>query len=178
MITLLVAMDENHLIGDGNRLPWHLPGELKLFRKRTLGGAVIMGRKTFESLPCYKKDKPVLDGRANFVVTRNAAELSKTHPAVDSEGPFFVESIEAALEVAREKCPEFSREFFIIGGRQIYALALESKLIDRMFITHVKGEHAGDVYFPELGDEWIGRPDIETKTYDVYEYVRRPDFQG
>ena len=175
MITLLVAMDENHLIGAGDKLPWHLLGELKLFRKRTLGGTVIMGRKTFQSLPCYKKENPVLDGRANIVISRDAEKLAEKFPAKTEEGPFFANSLEQAIQIAREKCPDFAQEIFIIGGKQIYALALESDIIDRMFITHVKGIFTGDVYFPEISDQWIGRPYIENKTYDIYEYVRRPN---
>ena len=175
MITLLVAMDENHLIGAGDKLPWHLPGELKLFRKRTLGGTVIMGRKTFQSLPCYKKENPVLDGRANIVISRDSQKLADKFPAKSEEGPFFASSLEDAIVTTREKCTDFAQEIFIIGGRQIYQLALESNLVDRMFITHVKGSFQGDVYFPEISDQWIGRPDIENKTYDVYEYVRRPN---
>ncbi|MBT3277835.1 MAG: hypothetical protein HN909_08415 [Phycisphaerales bacterium] len=175
MITLIVAMDEGHLIGRGNELPWHLSGDLRRFRQITMGGVLIMGRKTWQSLP---GSKPYLDGRINCVITRDPAKYESSTDGCDEEcGPFFFDSIEAAVAFSRETIQKMTREIFIMGGREIYAMALASGVVDRMLITHVKGTHDGDVYFPEIGDEWVGRLDYEDKReglFEVLDYVRRP----
>ncbi|MCD4825371.1 MAG: dihydrofolate reductase [Phycisphaerae bacterium] len=173
MNTLLVAMDEEHLIGRGDELPWKLPEDLRLFRKRTMGNTLIMGRKTWQSLP---GDKPYLDGRINFVITyepdRWREELGdKIHPTF---GPHFADTIELAISTAHRQFPEFVSEFFIVGGRRIYELAMRRNLVDRMFITHVKGKHIGDVYFPDIGDEWVGRSEHQTDDFEIMEYVKKP----
>ena len=158
MVTLLVAMDEAGLIGDGNRLPWQLAGELKIFRERTLGGVILMGRKTWQSLPKWR-ERPYLDGRVNVVVTSEPARWRDeiADKATEAEGPIFVESIQAGLEAANQYWSQQTQQpgeagllslgvlgdVFVIGGRTIYKQALEAGVVDRMFITHVAGEHKG-----------------------------------
>ena len=176
MITLIVAMDEAHLIGRGNELPWQLSGDLRRFRQITMGGVLIMGRKTWQSLP---GSKPFLDGRVNCVITRDPAKhtAAVADTRDDECGPFFFDSIDAAIAFSRDGLAMMTREIFLMGGREIYTAALEAGVIDRMLITHVKGTHEGDVYFPEIGDEWVGRLDYEDKReglFEVLEYVRRP----
>lgn len=168
-------MDENRLIGRGDELPWHLPGDLKRFRRRTMGHTLIMGRKTWQHLPTKQ---PYLDGRVNFVITYEpqkwASQIEgKTH---DPEGPHFVDTIELAIATAQREFPEYVGEIFIVGGRQIYDIALRRNLVDRMIITHVAGKHIGDVYFPEFGSEWVGRNESKTKNkdYEIIEYVKKP----
>ncbi len=180
MITLIVAMDEAHLIGRGNELPWQLSGDLRRFRQITMGGVLIMGRKTWQSLP---GSKPFLDGRVNCVITRDPAKhtAAVADTRDDECGPFFFDSIDAAIAFSRDGLAMMTREIFLMGGREIYTAALEAGVIDRMLITHVKGTHEGDVYFPEIGDEWVGRLDYEDKReglFEVLEYVRRPKEQS
>lgn len=165
-------MDEDGLIGRGNELPWHLPEELDHFRRTTLGGAVIFGRATWESMT----DKPPrLDGRVNFVVTRKPADWQAklANAGFDPTfGPHFVDTIELAITRAKREFPEYVENVFLLGGRQIYELALRRNLIERMLISHVKGKHIGDVYFPPIGPEWTPRTVSRYKTFDVVEYTK------
>lgn len=175
MITLVAAMDEDRLIGRGTELPWHVPEDLRLFRKRTMGGTLIMGRATWQHLP---GNTAYLDGRVNFVVTRSPTERQanvERNGRFDTTcGPHFVDTIELAVSRARREFPEYVGEFFLIGGREIYELALRRNLVDRMVITHVAGKHMGDVYFPDFGGEWVGRSELEGEGFEIIEYVRRP----
>jgi dihydrofolate reductase len=170
MITLIAAMDDDHLIGRGETMPWHEPEDLKHFRRTTMGHTVIMGRHTWEGFA----DGQVLDGRVTFVVTRKPADWAEKVPPADPQGPHFVDTIELAIRRARREFPEYVEEFFIAGGRQIYELALRRNLIDRMLISHIHGPHMGDVYFPQIPEEWIGRSVQQYKTFEILEYVRKP----
>lgn len=134
-LSLIVAMAENRCIGIENRLPWHLPEDLKFFKKTTLGKPIIMGRKTFDSI-----GKP-LPGRTNIVVTRNEAWQ---HEAVK-----VVNTLEAAIKEARHVCEENGiDEAVIIGGEQIYHLALD--YVNCLYITRIKAVVEGDAFFPEF----------------------------
>ncbi|MGO3345352.1 MAG: type 3 dihydrofolate reductase [Marinomonas sp.] len=137
MLSLIVAMSKNHVIGINNSLPWHLPNDLKYFKQATMGKPIVMGRKTFESI-----GKP-LPGRRNIVITRD-----KEYKA---EGVDVVHSLEAAISLGEDVCLiNGYEEVMVIGGAQIYQLALEKA--DRLYITHVDAEIAGDAYFPDV--EW------------------------
>jgi dihydrofolate reductase len=133
-LSLIVAMDENRLIGSDNRLPWHLPADLALFKRTTMGKPVVMGRKTFESI-----GKP-LPGRRNIVITRN--------PDYRAEGCEVVSDIDSALEICAEDA-----EIMLIGGASLY-----QQTIDRascMYITLIHHEFDGDTWFPEFDpDDW------------------------
>ncbi|KGR89550.1 dihydrofolate reductase [Ureibacillus massiliensis 4400831 = CIP 108448 = CCUG 49529] len=133
MISLIVAHDKNRVIGYENKMPWHLPGELKYFKETTMGKPMIMGRKTFESI-----GKP-LPGRRNIIVTRNN-EYSV-------EGIEVANSIDEALELAGDV-----EEVMVIGGEEIFKLVLP--VADRLYITHIEHEFEGDTFFPIYGDEW------------------------
>ncbi len=130
-ITLISAMAENRVIGRDGALPWHMPDDLRRFKRRTMGHAVIMGRRTFESL-----GGPLPDRRA-IVITRRrdftAGGATVTH------------SLDEALDTARGWN---EREVFILGGSEIYALALP--LADRLELTVVHAEIEGDSFFPEF----------------------------
>lgn len=140
-LSLIVAMAENRCIGIENRLPWHLPEDLKFFKRTTLGKPIIMGRKTFESI-----GKP-LPGRTNIVITRNS---NWQH-----DGVIVVNTLEAATKEAAKACAiDGVNEAVIIGGEQIYRLALT--YVNRMYITRVKAVVAGDAFFPEF-DEALWR---------------------
>ena len=129
LVSLVAALARNRVIGAGNRLPWHLPEDLKRFKRLTTGAPVIMGRKTHESI-----GKP-LPGRRNIVVTRQ--------PGASWHGCEVVHSLEAALAAAGD-----APEAFVIGGAELYALALPRA--DRMYLTLVDADHAGDAWFPEF----------------------------
>jgi dihydrofolate reductase len=127
LISLIVAMANNGVIGRGNALPWRLPADLKRFRSLTLGKPVLMGRRTFESI-----GRP-LTGRVNLVLTRDAHWVAGGTQAVPT--------LAAALERSRD-CPEL----MVIGGAQVYALALP--LARRLYLTQVHADVAGDRFFP------------------------------
>ncbi len=134
-LALIVAMAENGIIGRGNDLPWHLSGDLKHFKSVTMGKPVIMGRKTFDSI-----GKP-LPGRANIVVTRD--------PSLRAEGVRVVHDFHEALRVAEGIArADGAEEMIVIGGAQIYELALPKA--DRIYLTKVHQSVDGDVRFPDI----------------------------
>jgi dihydrofolate reductase len=128
LISIIVAVSENGVIGKDNQLLWRLPDDLKRFKKLTLGHPMIMGRKTFESI-----GKP-LPGRTSIVITRN--------PDFDHEGVIVVHSLEAAIKAAQgiEK-----DEAFIIGGGELYRQT--QPIADRIYLTKVHMQIEGDTFF-------------------------------
>jgi len=143
MLTLIVALARNHAIGKGNDIPWHAPEDLKMFQRETLGGAVIMGRRTWESLPF----KP-LKNRLNVVVSR---DLSLTDIVCGS------------VQEAVQTCyAQGYNRVYGIGGETIYRDLLP--LADRLMLTEVDLEIAeADAFFPEFDEAaWE-----EVATYDV-----------
>ena len=138
IVSLLAALARNGVIGRDNALPWHLPDDLKRFKALTLGRPVIMGRKTRESIVAIT-GKP-LPGRENIVVTRT--------PGYAAPGCRVVHSFEAALSAA-----EGAAEVFVIGGAEIFALALP--VAQRLHMTEIDAEVNGDAVFPEYDrSEW------------------------
>ena len=135
MLSLIVAMSTNRVIGINNALPWHLPNDLKYFKQVTMGKPIIMGRNTFESI-----GRP-LPGRRNIVITRN--------PDYQAEGIDVVSSLDAAIQLGEDICLiDGHEEVMVIGGAQIYELTLPQA--DRLYITHVDAEIEGDAFFPEV----------------------------
>jgi dihydrofolate reductase len=132
MLSLIVAMTADRVIGVNNHLPWNIPEDLKRFKKITLGHPIIMGRKTYESI-----GKP-LPGRTNIVVTRERAYRV--------EGGAVVHSFEEALEWAR-KSPG-AEEVFVIGGSQLFKQALP--ITGRIYLTEVSWPFIGDTFFPDF----------------------------
>ncbi|MDZ4678756.1 MAG: dihydrofolate reductase [Oligoflexia bacterium] len=130
IISLIVAMSENRVIGRDQKLPWNIPIDLKRFRAITSGHLVIMGRKTFDSI-----GKP-LPNRTNVVITRNAD--------FKYEGVVVVDSIENAIEPYKKT----NEEIFILGGGDIFKQTIDKA--DRLYLTLVHKEVDGDVYFPEF----------------------------
>ena len=128
-VAIVAAVARNGVIGHRNRMPWHLPEDLRRFRQLTLGHAVIMGRRTFESI-----GKP-LAGRNNIVVTRS--------PDWTRAGCHAAHSLEAALAAVHER-----EDAFVIGGTQIYALALP--IASRLYITEIERDFEGDTFFPQF----------------------------
>lgn len=133
-ISLIVAVAENGVIGRNGALPWHVPSDLKTFRRITMGKPVVMGRKTFTSI-----GKP-LPGRDNIVVTRDAS--------FSAAGTDHAASIDAALDIARRKATEHGvDEIMVIGGAEIFALTLP--MADRIYLTRIHARPDGDVVFPD-----------------------------
>jgi dihydrofolate reductase len=130
IISLIAAIGENRELGKNNKLLWHIPEDMKRFKKLTTGHPVIMGRTTYESM-----GKP-LSNRINIIITRD-----KNYKA---DGCFIFHSIEDAIEFAKQKD---DKEIIIIGGGQIYKQAI--KYSDKLYLTIVKGSFDSDTYFPD-----------------------------
>lgn len=161
-INLIAAIAANGAIGLDNQLPWHLPEDLKRFKALTLGHPVIMGRKTFDSIVA-RLGKP-LPGRRNLVISR---EQQAGVPGAE----YF-----ASLRDALAACAD-AAEVFIIGGEQIYAIAMP--LANRLHLTEVKTDVEGDAFFPAIDHRQFietgrvpGRSDGATQ-YDFVTYERR-----
>lgn len=149
MITIIAALDPDNVIGSDNSLPWHYPEDLKNFKKITSGKTVIMGRKTFQSLPF------VLPNRKNVVISRNFS-----HTGVD----VYPSLEEALLRNLSLDGP------FVIGGADIYQQSL--RFASKMILTHIHRSHTGNKFFPHYGDEWVCTSVTEYRDFDVKEYIR------
>ncbi|WP_342432009.1 dihydrofolate reductase [Neobacillus sp. FSL H8-0543] len=130
MISFIVAMDENRVIGKDNQLPWHLPEDLKFFKRVTMGHPIAMGRKTHESIG------RILPGRENIIITRQSNYQSEGCTVFNSIGDF--------VEYSRKT----NEETFIIGGAEIFKETFE--YADRLYITHIQDRFEGDTFFPEF----------------------------
>lgn len=143
MISIIVAVAQNNVIGNQNQLIWHISEDLQFFKKTTLGHAVIMGRKTFESI-----GKP-LPKRKNIIITRNSN--------FNTNGCIIANSLNEAIDAAKP-----DDEIFIIGGGTVYREALN--IADKVYLTRIHKDYEGDTFFPELNtSEWeeIERTDFE-----------------
>ncbi|RDL42810.1 type 3 dihydrofolate reductase [Marinomonas piezotolerans] len=158
MLSLIVAMSTNRVIGVNNALPWHLPNDLKYFKQVTMGKPIIMGRNTYESI-----GRP-LPGRRNIVITRN--------PDYQAEGIDVVSSLEEAIKLGEDICLiDGHEEVMVIGGAQIYELALPRA--DRLYITHVDTHLEGDAFFPEVpwqNYEKVGEEAFAAEGPNPYDY--------
>jgi dihydrofolate reductase len=135
MISFIVAMDENRVIGKDNQLPWHLPEDLKFFKRVTMGHPIAMGRKTHQSIG------RVLPGRENIVITRQ--------PDYQSEDCTVFYSVDDFVKYSQKQ----NDEIFVIGGAEIFKETFT--YADRLYITLIHDEFAGDTYFPEFdSSEW------------------------
>ncbi|WP_066256914.1 dihydrofolate reductase [Neobacillus drentensis] len=130
MISFIVAMDENRVIGKDNQLPWRLPEDLKFFKRVTIGHPIAMGRKTHESIG------RVLPGRENIVITRQKEYRS--------EDCTVIYSVEDFVQYSKKQ----SDEIFIIGGAEIFNETFD--YADRLYITLIHEEFTGDTYFPKF----------------------------
>ena len=136
-LTIVVAVADNGVIGQKNKLPWHLPADLRHFKSTTMGKPILMGRKTHESI-----GRP-LPGRLNIVLT--------TQPDYLAEGCRVVHSIDEAIELVEG---EGGDEVMVIGGAKLYEEALPRA--DRIQLTRVHADFAGDTWFPELeASDWM-----------------------
>ncbi|MGZ8144105.1 MAG: dihydrofolate reductase [Methylosarcina sp.] len=160
-ITLIVAMTSDRVIGLKNKMPWHLPADLKRFRKITMGSPILMGRKTFESI-----GKP-LPGRTNIIISRN--------PEYRQAGCLVFNDLEKAIKAG---C-QLAEEIFVIGGSDLYEATLP--MARTLYLTEIKKDFPGDTFFPEIDpDEWTEqeREDIRNDPtagfdYSFLKWVRR-----
>lgn len=149
MINIIVASDKNGVIGSGNKLPWHLPTDLQMFKNLTKGNTVVMGRKTYESMPFYPKGLP---GRNNVIISRTLKEVP---------GCMVVDSFETYMNYLT--IVNKQEHVWIIGGGEIYRQAL--KYATSIYHTEVETEI-------EKGDTYFNIPEEELKTYTLLSKVR------
>jgi len=157
-VALIAAFAQNLVVGINNSLPWHLPEDLKYFKRTTSGKAIVMGRKTYESI-----GRP-LPNRTNIVVSRN--------PDFSADGVVVVDSLEAAIKHAEAvNTINGVEEVMIIGGAAIYEAALP--LADRLYLTHVHASVEGDAHFPKVDlSQWLEmtRDDFQKDESNPYDY--------
>lgn len=152
MISLLVAMGKNHVIGFENDMPWHLPEDLKYFKEKTTGQTIIMGRKTFDSIG------RALPNRRNIVLTKQNIDFPNGIEVIKSIGKIY--------EWHKEK-PD--QELFVIGGGNLYKQVLP--FADRMYITEIDQSFEGDTYFPTFDkNEWALTSKVKGKKNDRNPY--------
>lgn len=153
-ISIIAAVADNLAIGKANNLPWYLPADLKHFRQLTTGHAVVMGKRTFESLP-----KGPLPNRKNIVLTSVMSEGV-------NEGYYEADSLEDALYLC-----ENEDNVFIMGGATVYKQFIDK--VDTMHITWVHNDFTADTYFPKINfEEWkeVSREDYEADEKNLYPY--------
>ncbi len=154
MVSFIVAMDKNNVIGFHNKMPWHLPNDLKFFKDTTTGHTIIMGRKTFESIG------RVLPNRKHIVLTKSNEDLPK--------GIEVFNSIDQVIELNEQNPDE---ELFIIGGGNIFKQLLPHA--DRLYVTLIDETFEGDVFFPKISScEWklISKEKGDKNTSNPYDY--------
>lgn len=133
IISYVVAIDRNRVIGHNNALPWYLPADLQFFKRTTMGGTMLMGRKTWESI-----GRP-LPGRTSIVMTRD--------PGYRAEGVKVVHSLDEAIRAAGD-----APELFVIGGASLFVDMLP--MANRIYLTLIDHAFEGDTWFPEIGPQW------------------------
>lgn len=152
IISGIVAVSENRVIGKNNQLPWNLPADLQHFKNVTMGKPILMGRKTFESIG------KVLPGRCNVIISSDES--------YSAPGCVIANSIATALSAV-----EYSSEVFVIGGATLFEVMLPE--IQRLYLTLIHHQFEGDVYFPEIDwSEWneIEREDHKSDKENPYSY--------
>lgn len=163
ILSQIAAMAKNRVIGKDNSLPWRIPGDMKWFKSKTNGHVLIMGRKTFESMPTPLPD------RFHIIVTRNEDyQVEQDHCLV-------VHSLNEAIEEAQARTKEWGEEVFITGGSEIYKQSLDKA--DRIYLTVIDKEFEGDAYFPEfdrsLYNELDSQSHSEPIPYVIHTYERK-----
>ena len=142
-IAAIVAMDSSRVIGIKGALPWNVPADMARFRALTKGNVVLMGRKTWESLPDAYRPLP---GRVNVVVSRDAAKLELPDGVLKARSP------EEGIEVARAAASNGSKVVWVIGGAQLYSSLLP--LCDEVHLTVINGSHDGDAWLPSFEERF------------------------
>ena len=165
-LSMIAALDAERGIGKNNDLMWSLPADMQFFKETTKGHVVIMGRKNYDSIP--EKYRP-LAGRTNVVLSRQSQ--------FEAPGCLVYTSLEACLQNLKL---ESGQKAFIIGGAQIYALALESGLVNEIYLTHIDKVYGADTFFPDIEASsyqktLLFRQGIDDKheaNFEVYSYCK------
>ncbi len=155
MLSIIVAVDENFLIGNGNDLPWNEPEDLKYFKKVTLGHSLIMGYNTYLSI--VNRIGKTLPGRTSYVLTY---EKELKHDAI------IVNNIDELINKFKDE------ELFVIGGKMVYEMLLPKA--DKLYLTRIEGAHEGNVYFPTINFsefKLISSKKENNLTFEVYERI-------
>ncbi len=165
MVSLVVATSENNVIGKDGKLPWVLKDDMRFFKELTNSHVIIMGRKTFESLP------KILPNRVHIIVSRDK------NYEVDDENCYVINILDEAIDFARTF---LNKQIFIIGGSSIYEQAIKRKAVNKIYLTRVKAHIEGDAFFPDISPkDWrevnrISFPKNEKNEFpfDIIEYER------
>ncbi|MDX2362223.1 MAG: dihydrofolate reductase [Crocinitomicaceae bacterium] len=166
-VSLIVAMDKEKGIGRDNDLMWHLPNDMQFFKDTTKGQIVVMGRKNYDSIPVKYRPLP---SRQNVVLTRNESFTAENCEVFNSLGN--------CLEHYKD---ETERTVFIIGGGEIYRLALEANIVNDMYITHINHVYGADTFFPHFNlcdwnVETIETQEVDERhdaSYTILKYTRK-----
>ena len=156
-LIMIAAMDRGRIIGKDNKLPWRMPADVKHFSEKTAGYPVIMGRKTYESIP--EKFRP-LKGRKNIIVTKQVDFQAKNC--------FVAHTLEDAIEIAAQENPD---KVHVIGGESIYKAAMS--VADELDLTFIDGDFLGDSFFPEFRkEEWreVSREENQKDESNPFDY--------
>lgn len=164
MVSMVVAMAQNRVIGAKNSLPWYLPEDLKKFRELTTSHAILMGRKTFDSLP------KVLPNREHYIVTRSADYKEQNPRTKENVHVFTVSDPVSALDMLQERIDfkgDIPEEVFVIGGGELFAQLLPYAV--KLYVTLVKKDIDGDTFFPEIDPcDWT---ETERTVFDEFDFV-------
>lgn len=152
-IIIICAISKNRVLGKDNKLLWHIPEDLKHFKDLTYGYPIIMGRKTFESLP------GILPNRRHIVITKKSN--FEKHKPIE-----IFNSIDMALKMLKEQKEE---KVFIIGGGEIFNYSLKNNLVDEIELSIINKEFEGDTFFPELDSLWkvIREEEYQSKDFII-----------
>lgn len=166
MINIIVAYDEEFAIGKDGNLPWSVPQDLKHFQQMTFNKAVLMGRKTWDSLPPQAKPLP---GRLNMVLSRTKRDIPLYYSPRE---PYWACSFKDATRQITAVSQGI--DVFIIGGAEVFRQALDAGVVERVIASEMKGTHEGDTFFPNLlEDGWktVGEPDV-FDDFKIVEYEK------
>lgn len=152
-IKLIVAFDEKYFIGKDNKLLWNIPEDLQLFKNKTKGKIIIMGRNTYESI-----GKPLKD-RYNIILSSN-----KEFKEIFNDNVKVFNDMDKLVEWLKDL--DKNDEVFIIGGKSIYKQFLDMDLVDEMYISHIGGNYKGDIKFPKV--DWKKWKVVKRKIYDKF----------
>ncbi|MBN1301063.1 MAG: dihydrofolate reductase [Melioribacteraceae bacterium] len=155
-ITIIASIDNANVIGLNNSIPWKIREDIAHFKKTTIGHSVLMGRKTYDSIGGMLKD------RLNIVLTRDTNKTS------DDQNLLYVNSFDDALDIVKAK---YFSELFIIGGGEVFKQFIDKA--DKLIISHIAGEHEGDVFFPAIDEnKWLSTEIISKKDFVITTYRR------
>jgi dihydrofolate reductase len=170
ILSAIAAMARNRVIGKNNRLPWHISEELKFFKEKTNGKVLIMGRKTFESLP------GALPNRFHIVISSQKNYQRPEHLKISDDMWTLASSLEEAISKAKSRVSE-SEEVFVCGGGEIYKQSFP--LLDRLYLSVIDQDYDGDAFFPEFDPTQFSsvhqdpRPGFTIFTYQVQRTCKR-----